>query len=425
MTTGNNDGSATYGGILSGVNASLLKRGGGTQTLTGNNTFSGGVEVNNGTLAVSSVTTAGVAQPLGMGVGDILFSGPAGLSITGAGAYSFERGLILADNFSTLTVAGTVTHTAPISGGGSSATLIKVGAGTYNQSATGAWNSNIFITEGTWNVTPSGSINNAGVIQVSGGATFNIGTSTQVRGSSVDIISGTVNLDAGTLRTNGLSVAGGSAFNWSAGTITMQTDASGSSGSTDRRAPGSSLSALPVYEGRIVSVTGMASLAVPAGGTLDLGLTYGSLGMRYDQFQLAGSLDLSSADNTLVFEFNPFFFRPSSFGVDGAGTLILIDATALNGTFETFTGVVSDYIGFSAAPGSGSVVGTLGMSTLNPLTDIPQNTYYLEYETDSGNLLFHYHLTATIPEPASAGLLVAGGLLLRVLGRRKRGIAAG
>jgi hypothetical protein len=79
---------------------------------------------------------------------------------------------------------------------------------------------------------------------------------------------------------------------------------------------------------------------------------------------------------------------------------------------------LSDFIGFTAAPGSGSVVGVLGVSTLNPLTDIPVDTYYLEYETDTGNVLFHYRLSASVPEPASAGLLVAGTLLLRVLRRR-------
>ena len=125
-------------------------------------------------------------------------------------------------------------------------------------------------------------------------------------------------------------------------------------------------------------------------------------------------------DNTLNFAFNPFFFRPDTYGADAAGTLILVNSTGFSGFFENFTGVLTDYIGFTAAPGSGTVVGTLGTSTLNPLTDIPANTYYFEQETDTGNLLFHYRLTATIPEPASAGLMAAGLILLRVLGRRRK-----
>ena len=422
LTTGNNDGSGSYGGIISGSNVSLNKRGGGTQTLTGDNTFSGGVTIQNGTLSVPSITTVGVAQPLGTGGGPIVFSGASGLAVTGAGTYASSRGLTLANNANTLSVTGTLTLTGGITGGGSSATFTKAGAGTFNQSGTGNWNSNVFITEGTYNVTSTGSIGNAGVIRLTNASTFNINTADQVRAASLDLVSGTVNLTAGTLRTNGITMASGTAFNWSAGTLTMQNDAAGNSGVTDRRAPGSSLSAQPVYEGRIIDVSGAAAaVAIPDGGTLDLGPTYGSLGMRYDQLRIAGSLNLAaSGSQTLHFEFNPFFFRPSVFGADGAGTLILVDAASLSGTFENFTGVYSDYIGFTEAPGSGSVVGVLGTSTLNPLTDIPANTYYLEYESDTGNVLFHYRLTATIPEPASAGLIAMGAILLRVMRRRGR-----
>ena len=422
LTIGNNDASTTYGGVISGVNASLLKRGGGNQELSGGNTFTGGVTIQNGTLTVPSVAPTGTPQGLGQGGSAITFTGSGTLAVTGSG--TLDRGLVLADASSDgISVGGTVTHTGSITGGNSSTTFTKAGAGTFNQAGAGSWSGNVFLTQGAYNVTSTGSIGNAGVIQLTGGSTFNISTTTQVRASSIQIVAGTVNLNAGTLRTNGISMASGTAFNWSAGTVTMQADAAGSSGVTDRRAPGSSLSAQPVYEGRIIDITGAAAaITVPDGGTLDLGPTYGSFGMRYDQLHIAGSLDLTApGSQTLHFEFNPFFFRPSAFGADGAGTLILIDSAGFvgSGTFEDFTGVLSDYIGFSAAPGSGTIVGTLGMSTLNPLTDIPANTYYLEYETDTGNVLFHYRLTATIPEPASASLIAMGALMLRVMRRRR------
>ncbi len=423
LTIGNNDSSTTYGGVLSGANASLQKRGGGNQVLSGANTFSGSVIIQNGTLTVPSVAVTGTPQGLGTGGSDITFTGSGTLAVSGSG--TLDRGLVLADASNDgISIGGTVTHTGAITGGNSSTSLTKSGAGTFNQAGAGSWNGNVFITQGTYNVTSAGRIDGAGVIQLTGGSIFNIGTATQVRASSIQVDDGTVNLNAGTLRTNGITVAGGSAFNWSAGTLTMQTDAAGNSGVTDRRAPGSSQSAQPVYEGQIINVTGLSTLVVPNGGTLDLGPTYGSFGMRYDQLKISGSLDLSSpGSQTLNFEFNPFFFRPSAFGADAAGTLILVDADSFTGTpgFENFTGVLSDYIGFGAAPGSGSVVGVLGTSTLNPLTDIPVNTYYLEYETDTGNVLFHYRLSATIPEPASAGLIAMGAVLLRVMRRRRAG----
>ncbi len=411
--------SGTFG-TGSGV-VNLTKRGGGTQVLDGASTFTGTVTVmDGGVVSVPAIANIGVAQPLGAGASPIALQAGSSLLFTGATG-STDRGLALSGvNGGIVNVP---TGTLTVSGGitGASSNLTKAGAGTFNLSGSGAWTGDFFISGGTFNVTSTGSIGGVGVTELTGGATLDINTSTQVRTASINLVDGTVNLNAGTLRTNGITMASGTAFNWSAGTLTMQTDAAGNSGFTDRRTPGSSLSTQSVYEGRIITFAGpAAAITMPAGSVLDLGPTYGSFGMRYDQLSIAGSLDLSSADNTLHFEFNPFFFRPSAYGADAAGTLILVDSNGFTGTFENFTGVVSDYLGFSAAPGSGSVVGTLGMSSLNPLTDIPVNTYYLEYETDSGNVLFHYRLSATIPEPASAGLMVAGLVLLRAL-RRRRG----
>ena len=402
----------------SGIN--LTKRGTGTQVLTGANPFTGTVTVmEGGVLSVPVIANTGIAQPLGAGAAPVNLQAGSSLLFTGVSG-STNRGLALSGvNGGIVNVpTGTLTVTGSITG--ASANLTKSGAGTFNQSGSGDWTGDFFISGGTYNVTSGGSINGVGVTELTGGSTLNINSSTLVRTASINLVDGTINLNAGTLRTNGITMASGTAFNWSAGTLTMQTDAAGSAGSTDRRTPGSSLSSQAVYEGRIITIAGAAAaVTMPAGSILDLGPTYGSNGMRYDQLNITGALNLSSSDNTLHFEFNPLFFRPSSYGADAAGTLILVDSTGFTGTFENFTGIVSDYIGFNAAPGSGNVVGILGMSTLNPLTDIPANTYYLEYETDSGNILFHYHLTATIPEPASAGLMVAGLVLMQALRRRR------
>ena len=409
--------SGTFG-IGSGT-LNLVKRGGGTQVLDGTSPFTGTVTVmDGGTLSVPVIANTGVAQPLGAGATPLELQSGSTLLFTGASG-STNRGLtltgvnggILNVPTGTLTVSGSIT--------GSSANLTKAGAGTFNQSGSGDWTGNTFITGGTYNVASSGSIGNTGEIQLTGGATLNIDTATQVRTTGLDLVSGTVNLNSGTLRTNGITMASGTGFTWGAATLTTRTTASGSAGSTDRREPGSSGSTLPVYEGTRITIDGAAAgLATSVDSILDLGPIYASGGMRYDQLQVSGSLNLDAADDTLNFGFNPRFFRPSVFGADAAGTLILVDATSFTGTFSSFTGVLSDFIGFTAAPDSGSVVGVLGVSTLNPLTDIPVDTYYLEYETDTGNILFHYRLSASVPEPASAGLMVAGLVLLRVLRRR-------
>ena len=99
------------------------------------------------------------------------------------------------------------------------------------------------------------------------------------------------------------------------------------------------------------------------------------------------------------------------------GTLILVHADTITGQFGSITGISSDNIGWTGLPtefNTGRLPSTLGV-----------NEYVIEYRDSYGPLaggaaiLFHYHVAGSVPEPASAGLIVAGGLLLRALGRRK------
>jgi len=181
-----------------------------------------------------------------------------------------------------------------------------------------------------------------------------------------------------------------------------------SNASTDRRTVGSSPSTLPVYEGSILSVAGVgASLTSSANSVLDLGSTYISGGVRYDQLSINGPLTLNGG--TLNFNFNPLQFRPSEFGPLGAGTLVLVTATGgFSGTFDTITGIGSDHIGFSMMSGSPMVT-----STVNPLTDLDPNTWLLEYNSTTNSILFHYNLTANVPEPGTLGLILLGAAFLR------------
>jgi len=362
-----------------------------------------------------------VAQPLGAGGGSVLLD-TGTLSITGSG--STNRGLTLGNNANTLNVDGTVTMSGTIGGGGSGATFTKSGAGTFNQSGAGSWNSNVNVTAGTYNVTSTGSIAGVGVVGISGGATMNIDTATQVRASSFNISAGTVNLNAGTLRTNGITVAGGSAFTWGAATLTVQNAGSGSSGSVDRtgnNGAGGAASGPNVYEGTVLNVNnGSGTLATTSGSVLDLGALYGGTILRYDQLRVTGTLNLA-ANDTLRVGINPYFLRPSGpndVATGDWGTLVLVHADTITGTFDTITGIGSDAIGWTGLPvefNSGRLPSTLGI-----------NEYVIEYRDSYGPLaggaavLFHYHVAGSVPEPASAGLLAAGAILLRALGQRKR-----
>ncbi|MFO1491098.1 MAG: autotransporter-associated beta strand repeat-containing protein [Kiritimatiellia bacterium] len=423
LTIGNNNASDTYAGVISGSGASLLKRGGGDQTLTGGNSFTGGVTIQNGTVTVPYVAATGTPQPLGTAGSAVTFTGTGSLVVTGSG--TLDRGLVLANAANGVSAGGTVTQTGPITGGGSSATFVKSGAGTFNQAGAGSWNSNVNITAGTYNVTSTGSIAGVGVVTLTGGSTMNINTATQVRASSFNVSSGTLSLNAGTLRTNGITLAGGSAFAWGAGTLTMQTAGSGSSGNVDRTGDdgaGGASSGPAIYEGTVVTIdNGVGNtVATSNGSVLDLGALYGGSLLRYDQLRVTGTLNLA-ANDTLRVAINPYLLRPSGPNDVAAGdwgTLVLVYADTITGMFDTVTGITSDGIGWTqlaTETDSGRLPSSLNV-----------NEWVLEYRTGFGPLaggdalLLHYHVAGSVPEPASAGLLVAGALLLRALNRPRR-----
>ena len=151
---------------------------------------------------------------------------------------------------------------------------------------------------------------------------------------------------------------------------------------------------------------------------LDLGAVLLNDGLRYNQIKLTGTLNLAGAD-TLKFGINPYFLRPTSpnsvFTGDW-GTLILVHADTITQKFDTVTGITNDSIGWTqlaTETNSGRLPSTLGL-----------NEWVLEYRTGLGPLaggdalLLHYKVAGTVPEPASAGLMVAGLVLLRALKRK-------
>ena len=61
LTTGSNNNSTTYSGVMSG-NGALSKTGSGTLTLSGTNTYSGGTTISNGTIKLGSVAGLGTSN---------------------------------------------------------------------------------------------------------------------------------------------------------------------------------------------------------------------------------------------------------------------------------------------------------------------------------------------------------------------------
>ncbi len=409
---------ATFAGVISGSGGAVTLLGGASQTLSGDNTFTGNVTIGTGsTLSVDRIQTSG-AQPLGQGSTPIVLQGNvlvgSTLEYTGAGDGSTNRGLSLTGGLGgTVNVtAGTLTVNGALSG---SANFHKAGAGMLVLSGSESWNADGFVNEGTLvlgaDSSPGTNALSGGNWTVATGATMRLNTTGSLETSTLTR-NGTFNLEAGTLRTN--AIAGTGPFVWGAGTITPLSNLT--QGMTDRTDPGGAASGPVVREGNILGVSG--SLTTSNGSTLDLGGLFTDNGLRYNQVNVSGALSLAGTDE-LKININPYLLRPTSFSsvyTGDWGTLRLVIADSITGEFDTITGIGPDYIGFSADPGSG------GTDTfINPGT-LAMNTYYIEYRTSGvlsgAAVLFHYKVAGSVPEPGSAGLIIAGASLIRLLRRR-------
>ena len=76
---GTNASPATYAGVISGTNGSIVKNGAGTQILTGASTYTGGTTVNAGDLRLGNATGSAV------GSGQVLVSGGISATLSGTG----------------------------------------------------------------------------------------------------------------------------------------------------------------------------------------------------------------------------------------------------------------------------------------------------------------------------------------------------
>ena len=223
LTAGANNGSGVFGGIFtnsSGAGAiSLTKVGTGTQTLTGDNTYTGGTTISNGVLEADSNTALG-AGPVTLNGGTLSNNVSATLAnavnLSAAGAIGVGSG-------QTFTLGGL------ISGGG---TLTKTGAGTLKLGASGSIVSTNIIDNGTFDVsavtsgyhlvtgkTLSGTGTVAGPMTVDNGATLTVGGSLGTTVGTLTVNGGLTLNGATTLRLNKGGGTTSDQITWSSGTV--------------------------------------------------------------------------------------------------------------------------------------------------------------------------------------------------------------
>jgi fibronectin-binding autotransporter adhesin len=238
MYVGNDELNYTYGGIISGT-GHFSYSGTGTQTLTGNNTFTGKTGISKGTLSVSSISSLG-GEASSVGIGNARFDMGARthtgtLLYTGSG-HTTDRSVNLAGATGGATLnasgSGALVFTSDFSAGGEGAkTLTLTGSNTAGNRIGGAI---VNSSNGTTSVTKSGpgkwilsgANTYTGRTIVSAG-TLALGASNVLNATAISI--GTATLDASTFddTLGPLDAAGSAVINLGAGANLVFADSSG------------------------------------------------------------------------------------------------------------------------------------------------------------------------------------------------------
>ncbi len=223
LTAGIDDTSTVYGGIISGTGG-LTKIGGGTMTLSGNNSYTGTTTISGGTLRIgNSGTTGAIASGNIVNNAALIWSRITGGTNTAIAGNISGTGTLTKSGNGTLTLTGNNTYsgntavsagTLQIGSNGTAGTL--AGDAAVSSGATLAFNRSDSLTH-------SGVISGEGSLAKSGAGTLNL--------TGNNTLTGTTTVNAGTLLINGTSagavIVGASGTLGGTGTIAGNTTIQG------------------------------------------------------------------------------------------------------------------------------------------------------------------------------------------------------
>ena len=180
-------------GAINGSGA-LVMSGSGELVLGGNNHYSGGTQINNGTVDVSADANLGNAS------GGVTI-GAAG-TLEGSGNFSTARSIVLGGTASAISVdsGDTITQTGVISGGG----LLASGAGTLVLGGNNTYSGATVAPVGTIEVTSTGGLGSTSGVTVSAGAALDLRAAL---GNYAVAVTGSGTGGAGALLNGGAGVA--------------------------------------------------------------------------------------------------------------------------------------------------------------------------------------------------------------------------
>ncbi len=346
LTTGNAS-STSFGGLISGVGGSLIKRGTGTLNLqNAMNSYTGTATVNQGTLAVSTIGAFPSGNNLTVNLGTFDASSITTLTIGDLSGIGGE--LKLASMITTVGTSNSSSFAGLITGSGgftkvNSGTLTLFGINAYTGLTTISGGSlvikeplpsgnNLTITSGTFNASAVSSLT-LGDVSATGG-TFNLATQTTL---------GTANSTsfAGVIQGSGALIKQG------AGTFTITTPVANTySGGTTINDGILSISALNQLGTGNVNFSGNSTLQLTSAMTVSLGVSIGS--------GVIGTIDSGANPATM------------SGVISGSGTLQKIGSATLSLTGQ------NTYSGGTVI--SAGTLALLSPGTLNATGDVTINT---------------------------------------------------
>jgi hypothetical protein len=200
-------------------------------------------------------------------------------------------------------------------------------------------------------------------------------------------------------------------LDWGTGRLTQATSVgTDGTGAEDASKPGYQF----VMPGKKATITG--NIASDAGSILQMHgdnarMLYGSVttGVRFNQINIIGDLNLSASGDTLELNLDPFLLRP----IGPYGTSVYEWGSI---PMVTVSGALTGNMALSAILNDGH--GAFSQSTLTSVingSELAPNTWLVEYDQAEKAIYFHYNIMGYVPEPASFGMFAAGAMALRLM----------
>jgi len=348
LTTGSNNSSTTYSGVLSG-NGALIKQGTGTTTLSGTNTYTGGTTINDGAIRI------GAADNLGSGALTL-----DGGTLQTTASFTSSRGTTLGASGGSFNIdAGTtLRESGQITGSGR---LSKTGEGTLTLSGTNTYTGGTTINDGTIRIGAADNLG-SGALTLDGGTLQTTASFTSNRGTTLGASGGSFNIDTGTTLSESGNISGsGRLSKTGEGTLTLSGTNTYTGGTT-------------INDGTLQIGNGGTS------GTLGTGNVTNNSALVFNRSDDSSYTGVISGTGTVT--------------KDGAGTLTLSGNNTYSGTTTISDGTLQ--------VGNGGTSGTLGTG------NVTNNSALVFNRSDDSSYAGVISGTGTVTKDGAGTLTLSG-----------------